>query len=318
MSTNYQHNSKPPDQDYKNSSQEIDGFTMIAGFGRKIFSDKLVLYNFVIFFSSIFYSNYIEVVNCLATLGFLLAMKNWSLLKKYWNLFKKNIYDEFIKLAWGVQIQSAKSTLFAILFMLIASLVLSILINSFESLSKNFSFSEKQTIYFIDSDQEIKIKKLSENQKIEQEILKNKIGEKIDDHLSGLGDIMIGIGSALMALSVFVYESIARKRNYFNKYFLTGLTNNIILTILYFIGLLGLLLVYVMENYNWVKKFLEPALFCYVFLLIIFAGMRFIRIAIGLLFRDEEIKIEKEIVESNFEVLQRKKNHPFRSIFFFA
>ena len=34
MSTNNQHNSKPPDQDYKNSSQEIDGFMMIAGFGR--------------------------------------------------------------------------------------------------------------------------------------------------------------------------------------------------------------------------------------------------------------------------------------------
>ncbi len=209
------------------------------------------------------------------------------------------------KFIWGVQIQSLRSTAFAIIFMLFSSVILSISVNSY--FNNNLSFSEKQTIYYQDQSQQIKIKKFSENQKIEQEILDKKVGDKIDDNLSGLGDIMIGIGSALMALSIFVYESIARKRHYFDKYYLTGLTNNIVLTILYFIGLLGLLLVYVFENYDWVKIFLEPTLYCYVSLLIIFAVIRFYLTAIGMLFREKGMKIENQIVESFFENLQRKK-----------
>lgn len=45
------------------------------------------------------------------------------------------------------------------------------------------------------------------------------------NHPSGLGDIVIGVGSTLMALSIFVYESIARKRRYFDKYYLNEITN---------------------------------------------------------------------------------------------
>jgi len=130
-----------------------------------------------------------------------------------------------------------------------------------------------------------------------------------DNHLSGLGDIMIGIGGALMALSIFVYESIARKRHYFDKYYLTGLTNNIVLTILYFVGLLGLLLVYVFEDYVWVKIFLEPTLYCYVFWLIFFAGIRFYKTGIGLMKRKKGFEIEKSIISDYFEKLENEKSN---------
>ena len=172
---------------------------------------------------------------------------------------------------YGVQIQSPKSTLFAILFTSLCAFILSLICQEF--------FSK----YFLNFDEN--------NDK---------------NHLSGLGDIMIGIGSALMALSIFVYESIARKRRYFDKYYLTGLTNNIVLTILYFVGLLVLLLIYIFPKIFFINS-LEQFLFCYVFLLIILAGFRFFRTAMGLLFRDVGRKIEKEVVESYFENLKSFK-----------
>jgi hypothetical protein len=84
-----------------------------------------------------------------------------------------------------VQIQSTKSTWFAIIFTSICAFILSLICQEFIP------------NYFLN---------------FEDENNKNNL----ENHLSGLGDIMIGIGSALMALSIFVYESIARKRRYCN------------------------------------------------------------------------------------------------------
>ena len=83
---------------------------------------------------------------------------------------------EVKKFIYGVQIQSTKSTWFAIIFTIICAFILSLI------------FQEFVPNYFLNFEDD-----------------NNK------NHLSGLGDIMIGIGSALMALSIFVYESIARK-----------------------------------------------------------------------------------------------------------
>jgi uncharacterized membrane protein YqjE len=183
--------------------------------------------------------------------------------------------EEVKKFIYGVQIQSTKSTWFAIIFTSICAFILSLICQEFVP------------NYFLN---------------FEDDNNKNHL----ENHLSGLGDIMIGIGSALMALSIFVYESIARKRRYFDKYYLTGLTNNIVLTILYFVGLLTLLLIYIFPENSFINRFLEQCLFCYVFLLIILTIARFFKTAKGLLFREEGRKIEKEVVESYFENLNRK------------
>ncbi|MFM7702783.1 MAG: hypothetical protein ACKO6C_04935, partial [Alphaproteobacteria bacterium] len=198
-----------------------------------------------------------------------------------------------------MQIQSARSTAFAIIFMLFSSVVLSVIVSNIFPESLKFDG---------DSILSCVVRNICPDA--------NKLDAGSDNHLSGLGDIMIGIGGALMALSIFVYESIARKRHYFDKYYLTGLTNNIVLTILYFVGLLGLLLVYVFENYDWVKNFLEPTLYCYVFWLIFFSGIRFYLTARGMLVREEGEKIEKQIVKSYFENLRRKKTNNFREHIF--
>lgn len=183
--------------------------------------------------------------------------------------------EEVKKFIYGVQIQSTKSTWFAIIFTIICAFILSLICQEF---APN---------YFLN---------------FEDENNKNNL----ENHLSGLGDIMIGIGSALMALSIFVYESIARKRRYFDKYYLTGLTNNIVLTILYFVGLLTLLLIYIFPENSFINRFLEQCLFCYVLLLIILTIARFFKTAKGLLFREEGRKIEKEVVESYANYIFKK------------
>ena len=82
---------------------------------------------------------------------------------------------------------------------------------------------------------------------------------------------MIAIGTSLMAMAIFVFESIARKRRYFDKYFLLGITNIFNLVILFFIGLFLLIFHYFDTPFisQFVKNFIDIYIYCLILIVLL-------------------------------------------------
>lgn len=226
-----------------------------------------LLKTFLIIFSLKFSNNQVEIISWLKTIAFLtisIAFVSGSLLYYFNQRLKKLITELAIlptkKLIWGVQIQSFNTTLFAL------------------------GFSLFLTIYFSFLCDLLKIN-INPNNK-----------NYAENYAEGATQIMIAIGTSLMAMAIFVFESIARKRRYFDKYFLLGITNIFNLVILFFIGLFLLIFHYFDTPFisHFVKNFIDIYIYCLI--LIALAVIRIYKTAICLLDRDNAKKIEEEIV----------------------
>jgi hypothetical protein len=177
------------------------------------------------------------------------------------------------KLIWGVQIQSFKTTIFSLTFTLFLTLFSTIFYNLFEH------------------NEVLKCENLS----LIVENLRN-FDQCTKDYADGATQLMIAIGTSLMAIAIFVFESIAKKRRYFDKYFLLGITNIFNLVILFFIGLFLLIFHYFDTPFisHFVKNFIDIYIYCLI--LIALAVIRIYKTAMCLLDRDNAKKIEEEIV----------------------
>ena len=93
-----------------------------------------IAFIYLIFGFSIIYPDYIEQINITISIIFLmmilfkLTIQNIS--KKFLNIIQK-IPKEIPKFIWGVQIQSTKSTWFAILFTSLCAFILSLICQEF-------------------------------------------------------------------------------------------------------------------------------------------------------------------------------------------
>ncbi|MFM8185780.1 MAG: hypothetical protein ACKN9I_02495, partial [Alphaproteobacteria bacterium] len=197
-----------------------------------------------------------------------------------------------------MQIQSARSTAFAIIFMLFSSVVLSVIVSNI--FPKSLKFDGDSILSCV-------VRNICPDA--------NKLDAGSDNHLSGLGDIMIGIGGALMALSIFVYESIINKKNYFNKYFLGAVTNAQILTIFFFLGIFLLLVIYAFSEYVSFVKEIEILLYCFTSLIIIYLIIRLWMTYISFLIKKKYVKYAKELIQNlgndhNF----KEEDGPFNNI----
>jgi len=239
-----------------------------------------LLKTFLIIFSLKFSNNQVEIISWLKTIAFLtisIAFVSGSLLYYFNQQLKKLITELAIlptkKLIWGVQIQSSKTTLFAI------------------------GFSLFLTIYF--------------------SFLCDLSDSSLKDYAEGATQIMIAIGTSLMAMAIFVFESIARKRRYFDKYFLLGITNIFNLVILFFIGLFLLIFHYFDTPFisHFVKNFIDIYIYCLI--LIALAVIRIYKTAMGLLYRDNAKKIEEEIVIEYAKFFNSKKDKDKNTTNFF-
>lgn len=177
------------------------------------------------------------------------------------------------KLIWGVQIQSFKTTIFSLTFSLFLTLFLTIFYNLFER------------------NEVLKCENLS----LIVENLRN-FDQCTKDYAEGATQLMIAIGTSLMAIAIFVFEYITKKDRYFDKYFILGLTNIINLLLIFFLGLILLIFHYL--EVAFVSDFIKNFINIYIFTLIltILSVVRIYKTAICLLYREDAIKIENEIV----------------------